>query len=586
VLAATTSAVCTSCPANSWSLAGATSKGACRPVLPLAFDATLVLDRRCLGATPAEDLIPIQAFIAVYLEQMRVENSVSAYVYAVLLMAGAQMSSCPAPIGRWGTALYCTWTLCFLLQAVCAVLVMAMLGLSVSHFEDAHADCAISFWGGRSLLSWFAALTAAFHPAVLAIMSQIFVGRDMLLVAEYAEGAEESSMRHFPLGRIVGAVGTLVCGGYLLWLVVSGVGFVIFGTFAFGVMFVPISLALGAAFAAFALPFFKLMQRLQLLDPSRCRGKAKLIVSQAKNVGSLFYYESDGQWNRVWVGVTALFLFSPLPFFGGLAALRCYAGADADPAATGALVRLVYGGAFDAFSSVSFRFPSFALPAFALRMPQWNWSPADFIAGATAYLSLNAMLGLFRGLSSAATYALFAIDKGGQRLAAPLGMAKGRNAISGVPLRDLFNPFVPKQGRMREKPDGGREMVAPKATAAFVDPVEEAIKLGDLEQALSKAQNGYGGGKALLLAAEQGRLELVQQLLAAGANTEAVNERGETAVVVAAGAGHAEVCAALAAAGADVAAAGGGRAALHAASAAGHEGAVRALLEAGAAVDT
>ena len=62
------SSECTSCPANSWSLAGATSKGACRPVRPLAFDATLVLDRRCLGATPAEDLIPIQAFIAVYLE--------------------------------------------------------------------------------------------------------------------------------------------------------------------------------------------------------------------------------------------------------------------------------------------------------------------------------------------------------------------------------------------------------------------------------------------------------------------------------------------------------------------------------------
>lgn len=85
--------------------------------------------------------------------------------------------------------------------------------------------------------------------------------------------------------------------------------------------------------------------------------------------------------------------------------------------------------------------------------------------------------------------------------------------------------------------------------AAQVGPAE-LQKLVDLDVSVNSADDD--GDTALMQAADEGKLEAVRTLIAAGANVNARNKDGETALMMAADEGHTEIVKALIAAGADV----------------------------------
>ena len=110
----------------------------------------------------------------------------------------------------------------------------------------------------------------------------------------------------------------------------------------------------------------------------------------------------------------------------------------------------------------------------------------------------------------------------------------------------------------------------------------QANQASRVERLLQKPQ--HPSGRALLLAADEGHLEVVRLLLEAGADKEAATIDGATtALIVAAGSGHLEVVRLLLEAGADKdAATTDGATALLYATHNGHLEVVRLLLEAGA----
>ncbi|CAK9059478.1 unnamed protein product [Durusdinium trenchii] len=123
------------------------------------------------------------------------------------------------------------------------------------------------------------------------------------------------------------------------------------------------------------------------------------------------------------------------------------------------------------------------------------------------------------------------------------------------------------------------------ALAGQQNLVEKLLQAGANKEAV-----GTDGHTALHVAAARGHENVVQQLLQAGANKEAVRKHGFTALHVAALEGHENVVQQLLQAGATEEAVGtNGHTALHLAAARGHENVVEKLLQAGAnkeAVDT
>ena len=106
----------------------------------------------------------------------------------------------------------------------------------------------------------------------------------------------------------------------------------------------------------------------------------------------------------------------------------------------------------------------------------------------------------------------------------------------------------------------------------------------DVERLLQRPQDPNGGG--LVVAAKNGHLEVVRLLLEAGANKDAANRFGDTALMIAIKNGSRKVVQLLTDAGADKDAAKGlGAAALMIAAESGHLEVVRLLLEAGADKD-
>ncbi|HEY8555376.1 MAG TPA: ankyrin repeat domain-containing protein [Burkholderiales bacterium] len=122
------------------------------------------------------------------------------------------------------------------------------------------------------------------------------------------------------------------------------------------------------------------------------------------------------------------------------------------------------------------------------------------------------------------------------------------------------------------------------------DPWTEAIKARDAAAVARLAAAGAdvnrpaeNGQTALMLAAAEGRHELLRALLARGARVDAVNSRGGTALMYAATAGDADAVALLVEHGASLnARAANGWTALTLAAARGFDGVVRLLLDRGA----
>ncbi len=89
------------------------------------------------------------------------------------------------------------------------------------------------------------------------------------------------------------------------------------------------------------------------------------------------------------------------------------------------------------------------------------------------------------------------------------------------------------------------------------DALPRAVARGNLEETAALLKRGadtdgrLGGRTALMIAAERGRRDLVDRLLAGGARVKAVTERGETALLFAVRGGHREAALALLARGAD-----------------------------------
>lgn len=142
----------------------------------------------------------------------------------------------------------------------------------------------------------------------------------------------------------------------------------------------------------------------------------------------------------------------------------------------------------------------------------------------------------------------------------------------------------------------GLYLPAPPAFPAAPDsPVADAAMRGDVDTVRSLLQHGADvnaaqgdGMTALHWAARNGSTAMTSMLIYAGANIEAATRLGDyTALHLASQAGHADVLVALLGAGASLEAATstGGARALHFAAAAGKATAVEALLERGAEVD-
>ena len=129
------------------------------------------------------------------------------------------------------------------------------------------------------------------------------------------------------------------------------------------------------------------------------------------------------------------------------------------------------------------------------------------------------------------------------------------------------------------------------AYAGLNDDLFKAIEQGDLNQVKNlivegaevNAKSSDNGTTALIVASSGGHLEIVQALLAAGADVNAIIERGFTALIVASSRGHLEIVLALLAAEADVnARTENGFTALTAASSKEYQKIVEQLIKAGA----
>ena len=123
------------------------------------------------------------------------------------------------------------------------------------------------------------------------------------------------------------------------------------------------------------------------------------------------------------------------------------------------------------------------------------------------------------------------------------------------------------------------------AAAGLMAPLKAL--LGRSEEVAVDARGNNKGSTALILAATGGHVAAIAALLAAGAEVEAKMNDGTTAFMFAAQGGHAAAIAALLAAGAEVEATDNNSStAIMAAATGGHAAAIAALLAAGAEVDT
>ena len=477
------------------------------------YDATLLLDSACLQSGDVALTHAAHAFAALFLDALRFESVLSTYWYMVLVLVGGYASSCPAPKGKVGIALYWTWCACHLLNIISAAIIVLLLGLSVGAFHAAQATCSVPFAGG-TLLGWFAALAGPFHPAVLAVMSGVFVGRDLLFVAEHVEGSDVSSSP--PVARAIGAMSTVVCIAYALWCGLGVLGFVCSASFAFSIMFAPMSICLAAACALTTAPLFYLTRWGK--GATSNRRWLRTLLGVLRNAGSAFKYEADGTWNRVWLGFGALFILSPLPFFGALTALRAYAGLD-DPAGTGGTTKLCYDSAFAAFAPPhAVNFPTLDFSQLSdLDFPSLTWDPLKYVQSTAAFFGFTALVNLLKGLASICAYALFALE---QLDESPVGISVGRNAIQGVEMRVLVNPLSAKHGQTRHDSQGQLVIVgAGQGTAQRND--------------------------ALVAACAQGNLDGVREMLAGGASKEATDASGQLPLQAAVSAGEVDVIAFL-----------------------------------------
>ena len=102
---------------------------------------------------------------------------------------------------------------------------------------------------GRSLLAVYQLLVSAFHPAVIALMVGVLVGRDMLLVAEYVHHNEERSTTSIVhIARTMGILTSTLCRMYMVWAGLCVLALSCCGGFFFVIVYLPVTLCAVVAF--------------------------------------------------------------------------------------------------------------------------------------------------------------------------------------------------------------------------------------------------------------------------------------------------------------------------------------------------
>ena len=110
-----------------------------------------------------------------------------------------------------------------------------------------------------------------------------------------------------------------------------------------------------------------------------------------------------------------------------------------------------------------------------LDFPSMAWDLEQFIEATAAFFSLNAVASVLKTALTVAATAQAALSE--NPLAAPQGMADGRNALQGVGTLALLDPRRRKAAVLRHNSDGGMEMVGVSgAEATQAEVAAEMIK--------------------------------------------------------------------------------------------------------------
>jgi ankyrin repeat protein len=518
--------------------------------MPLGFDASLVVDRACLAALNVTDPAGAAAangFATHILGGFRYESMCSIYLFALLSAALSYASACPRPSSKFSAVLYWLWCLCYFSQVISAVAVIVILGMSSVRLEALVNSCvalvdgiamglaggggifailevSLLFYGvnvdmapttlatisvcfaagsaalgaimgaicdGRSVLGVFAFLSAPFQPTVVALMANVFVGRDLLFVAEYIEGTDVLSItRRAPVARAIGVIASAVCLMYILWAVVCLVGLAFSGAAWYALVFLPVPICLGAVFFPLAWllktflsskvetpPFrrpaleyvvkettlkvgsFKMSFKRPVLGCCTCVMKTSTLkVGPFPNASNMFTFTSNHEGNPLPKAITAVLILSPLVVFGSLISLNVFGGLTT-VGDTGPAIKACYTGIFEIFRPPhTFSVPDLDLSRLQnMDWPGMAWDMEQYIEATAAFFSLASIASLLRTMSTYVGYAQSIL--GEDRVSMPQGMADGRNALQGLGLLFLMNPMHSRRAHTRENDDGGIEMI-------------------------------------------------------------------------------------------------------------------------------
>jgi hypothetical protein len=308
--------------------------------------------------------------------------------------------------------------------------------------------------GLTSVVSVFAFISSAFHPSVIALMAGVFVGRDLLFVAEHIEGTPTLSItRRAPIGRAIGAIASVVCLAYAGWVSACLLAFFGSGAFFYCFVFLPMPLLLAIIFFAMSALLFKAIT----IGAKRS--------DKFKNAKAMFVYESDGQTNPYTRIFAAMFLAAPLVAFGTLLSMAVFADLTT-AGSTGSWIKVLYDFVFDFLAPpYNFSVPDLNLSELSkIKMPSMGWDMRSYIQVTAGFFSLTAVASLLKTMATFVAYSKNLISVctakagGKDKTVGVLGMAAGRNALQGFGVVALANPLHEKAVRLRATTEGGIEM--------------------------------------------------------------------------------------------------------------------------------
>jgi hypothetical protein len=341
------------------------------------------------------------------------------------------------------------------------------------------------------VLGVFEILSSAFQPAVVALMANVFVGRNLLLVAEHIEGTDKLSITA-PIARVIGAIATGVCFVYALWVAVCLTGFLGSGAVWYAFVFLPVPACLAAVFYLVTWALRKLLSvkmektfrrptlECEMYDctikVSGCKMKDSTIKVSFKNELAMFKYKSDNKENPIPKAIAVALLLSPLVIFGNLLALNVFGGLTT-VGDTGPTIQVCYAAIFRVFGPPhTFSVPDLDLSKLLeLDFPSMAWDLEQFIDETAAIFSLTTVAAVLRTVLTYTGHVAYFL--GEDPVSKPQGMADGRNALQGVDIMVLLNPLNNKAALILEDADGGIEMVGVEgAEDAQKDVKVDAVK--------------------------------------------------------------------------------------------------------------